>query len=292
MVRWILGWLILYNIKTLAAGAWYQEPQQITSTKNRGFSPEFVILKAGVFSTAGKLTLSPHTPNKKSKTPCINHSKSIAWITHRLSPTETLAEESGKVLGREISQKIDTQCFSAIELDIEPLKKAEPWLESFLKGVKTNLNPDLKLRLAIPILSPQTIDGQFWSLRDGVSAFGWVDGLDVMAYDSGIKSSKEYGQLFKNTFFFVMELNRQSPEKKIIMGLPAYDDQTKLHRKETENLETVLAVLKPFTPFQLKPYCANEIEFAYYAGWTLSAGDIEVHKQLEDWKNNVCKKSS
>lgn len=216
----------------------------------------------------------------------------MAWITHRLSPNETLSSESGKILGSEISQKLGGTCFSAVELDIEPLKKVEPWLEAFLTALKANLRPEIKLRLAVPVLSPQNIEGNFWTLEDGVKALRWVDGLDVMAYDSGIKTAQDYGHLFKNTFFFVMELNKQYPGKKIILGLPAYDDKTHLHQKESENLEIVLSTLKPFTPFQLKPLCAGDIKLAYYAGWTLTAKDIQIHQQIEDWKTHACEKRS
>jgi hypothetical protein len=112
-----------------------------------------------------------------------------------------------------------------------------------------------------------------------------------MAYDSGAKTSKEYEEVFKNIFFFVMELIKQSPEKTIIVGLPAYSDKTPLHLEEAENLNSVLNTLKPFTLFQLKPVCQGEIRLAYYAGWTLSSKDREIQKQIEDWRNDVCKKT-
>lgn len=292
MVRWVLVWLVFYNFKILASGAWYQESQQIPKRGNSDFSPEFVILKSGVFSNQGKLTLDPKITEKNLVSLCSRGIESIAWITHRLSPNQTLSSESGKTLGVEISKKLSGTCFSSVELDIEPLKKAEPWLEAFLTALKTSLKPETKLRLAVPVLSPQTIQGNFWSLEDGVKALRWVDGLDVMAYDSGVKTTEEYGQLFKNTFFFVMELNKQYPGKKIILGLPAYDDKTHLHQKETENLEVVLSTLKPFTPFQLKPLCAGDIKLSYYAGWTLTTKDIQIHQQIEDWKTHACEKRS
>jgi hypothetical protein len=292
MMRWFLGCLILYSFKTWASGAWYQTPQQIPKEKGAKFIPEFVILKVGIFSKQGKLTLIPSANESGLKRHCATGVPTIAWITHRLSPNEQLNEEAGKILGGEISKTLEPTCFSAIELDIEPLTQAEPWLEPFLKGVKLSLKPSFQLRLAIPVLSPKPVPGHFWTLQDGVKALKWVDGLDVMAYDSGVKTSEEYKELFKNTFFFVMELNKQSPEKKMLLGLPTYPDKTKLHSIDKENLESILSTLKSFTPFQLKPYCKGDIRFSFYAGWTLSPKDVKTYQQIKDWKNETCKKSS
>ena len=159
MNRWIFLGLTLYSLKTLASGAWYQEPKQIHVATRDSFNPEFVILKVGVFSNIGQLTLSPSITENTLNKLCSQSVESIAWITHRLSSNEALSEKSGITLGKNISKQLEKYCFSAIELDIEPLKKAEPWLEPFLKGVKNSLNPKIKLRLAVPVLSPQTIDG-------------------------------------------------------------------------------------------------------------------------------------
>jgi hypothetical protein len=284
----ILG--LVLTVKTFAIGAWYRDTLEITKEAKDSFSPQFVLLKLGAFSQQGQLSLSGPSTEKNIKSHCSKGIESIAWVTHRLSSGEKLSEASGKTLGTQVSQVLKGSCFSAVEIDIEPLTQAESWLEPFLKAVKDSLTPQLKLRLAVPVLSPKTIPGNFWSLSDGVKAISWVDGLDVMAYDSGSKTSKEYEEVFKNTFFFVMELIKQSPGTNIIVGLPAYPDKTQLHSKETENLSLVLAVLKPFTPFQLKPFCQGEIRLAYYSGWTLSARDKEIHKQIEEWRNAVCKK--
>jgi len=292
MIRWFLGCLILYSFKTWASGAWYQATRQIPQDKGAKFIPEFVILKVGIFSKQGRLTITPEASKTSLKTHCKTGTPTIAWITHRLSAGEQLNENAGKLLGSEISKALEPACFSAIELDIEPLSQAETWLEPFLKGVKLSLRSNFELRLAIPVLSPKSVPGHYWTLQDGVKALQWVDGLDIMAYDSGVKTSEEYKELFKNTFFFVMELNKQSPEKKIIVGLPAYPDKTKLHSVEKENLESILSTLKSFTPFQLKPYCKGDIRFSFYAGWTLSPKDIETHQQMKDWKNETCQKSS
>ncbi len=292
MILGLLGWLFIFSSGIFASGAWYQTPQQIISSQKAGFTPRFVLLKAGVFSKSGHLSLPKEFHGTSLKTHCSTSVESIAWITHRLSPGETLSELSGKTLGQQIGQSLEQLCFSAVELDIEPLSQAEPWLEPFLKGVRSSLSPKFKLRLAIPVLSPQNLPGHFWSLRDGVKALSWVDGLDVMAYDSGVKSPKDYAQLLKNTFFFIMELNKTSPEKKIILGLPAYNDKTTLHSKNIENLEMALATLRPFTTFQLKPLCEDSIRLAYYAGWTLSESDFKNHQQIEEWKNGICKKGN
>lgn len=287
--NWVL--FSLLSLKLFASGAWYQDMSQVSIPKKAIFNPQFLVLKAGVFSKTGHFTVAKALNKLKLKNEGSRNLESIAWVTHRLSPGETLSKEAGEILGIELSKKLLGTYFTSIELDIEPLTKAESWLEPFLKGIRKNLSSSFKLRLAVPVLSPKTVSGHFWSLQDGAQAINWVDGLDVMVYDSGLKSQKEYSELFKNVFFFVMELVKQSPEKNIILGLPTYDDRTRLHDKEYENLETVLTTLKPFTPFQLKYYCSGQIRFAYYAGWTLSQKDQSQHQQLEEWTNEICKKS-
>lgn len=292
MLRIFVSLGLVLSFKAFASGAWYRDTVEIIKETKDGFTPQFVILKLGAFSQKGELSTSSSFTEKNIKIHCSKEIESIAWVTHRLSSGETLPEASGKTLGGQLSKILKGSCVSAIEIDIEPLPQAESWLEPFLKALKDNLPSQLKLRLAVPVLSPKTIAGNFWSLIDGVKALQWVDGLDVMAYDSGAKSSKEYEETFKNTFFFVMELIKQSPGKTIIVGVPAYSDKTQLHREEAENLNSVLTTLKPFTPFQLKPFCRGEIRLAYYSGWTLSPKDKEIHKQIEEWKNGVCKKTS
>jgi len=292
MYRIVWGVTLLVGLKLFAAGAWYKEPQQISKGPKDTFFPSFVILKIGVFSNSGDLALAPTISESKISSHCDTAISSIAWVTHRLSENETLKPEAGKNLGNRLKKLLSQTCFTAVELDIEPLKEATPWLATFLKGVRETLPEKIKLRLAVPVLSPRSLEGNFWTLRDGVQAMAWVDGLDVMAYDSGAKDSSEFSEIFKNTFFFVMELIKQTPGKDIIVGLPAYQDKTKLHKLDAENLTTVLQTLKPFTPFQIKPLCNGEIKLAYYAGWTLTKKDQETHKKIEEWTHDTCKKTS
>lgn len=292
MFRVLIGLSLLLSLKTFAVGAWYKEIPKIPKTKRGSFLPSFVILKLGVFSHSGELTLAPKISEAQLASHCASSIESIAWVTHRLSENETLKDSAGKTLGQNLSKILAKSCFSAVEIDMEPLSEAHPWLEAFLKGARETLPQKIKLRLAVPILSPHKLSGNYWTLRDGVKALEWVDGLDVMAYDSGAKDTVEFSETFKNTFFFVMELVKQAPGKEIIVGLPAYQDQTKLHRVDAENLNTVLSTLIPFTPFQTKPICSGEIKLAYYAGWTITKKDLETHYKIEEWTNGVCKKSS
>ncbi len=291
MFRILIGVSLFLTLKLFAVGAWYKNTEEIPQAKTGSFSPNFVIMKWGVFSKKGHLTLSKTATNAYLKTHCSKSLDSIAWVTHSLAPGEMLNQKSGKALGTQLAKTLSNTCFSSVELDLEPLKSAQAWLEPFLKGVKETLPKRFKLRLAVPVISLKALPGKFWSLRDGVKGMQWVDGLDIMTYDSGVKNSKEYSEVFKGALFFTIELIKQSPDKDVIIGLPAYDDKTKLHTQETENLETVLATLKPFTPFQLKSLCEGKIRFAYYAGWTLSKKDHDTHKQIEEWTNGICKKA-
>jgi hypothetical protein len=292
MYRFAIWVNFLLTLRLFAVGAWYQEPLQILKSKKDSFSPQFTLIKAGTFSNNGHLTPASWIHPESLTQHCSSSIESRAWVSHRLNQGEKLSSEAGKTLGRDLTQLFKKSCFSTIELDIETLKQFETWLKPFLKEVKSNLPDHFKLTLAVPVLSPQALSGHFWSLRDGVSSLQWVDGLDVMAYDSGASSPKDYAELFKNTFFFVMELVKQSPGKTIVVGLPAYSDQTKVHRPENENLEIVFSTLKPFTPFQLQYFCRGEVKLAYYAGWTLTPKDLKIHKLIEEWTHEICKKNS
>ena len=273
-----------------ASGAWYQNFSQVPYPLNPDFDPEFIILKAGIYSKEGALKWV--LDQKDSKNLCSSKREAYAWVTHRLSGNESLSVEAGTKLGANLKKALANTCFKGIEIDMEPLDAKSAWLPGFLKALKSSLDPALRLHLAIPALSAHKIPGSYWDLSSGVAILEIIDGLDVMLYDTGLASSKDYGALFKNAFFFAMELVKLGPEKKITLGLPTYKDKTKLHQLNAENLSPIVETLKPFTPFQLKHYCLGNVRFSYYAGWTLDKTDLTNHRMIKDWKSQVCKKDS
>ena len=72
MILGLLGWLFIFSSGIFASGAWYQTPQQIISSQKAGFTPRFVLLKAGVFSKSGHLSLPKEFHGTSLKTHCSN----------------------------------------------------------------------------------------------------------------------------------------------------------------------------------------------------------------------------
>lgn len=264
-------------------GAWYKNPEQAALSEI--FSPAFHLLKIGIFSKMGVLKILH--PKKKIQALCQTGTAWEGWITHRLSPGETLSKEAGETLGAALNTFSQGTCLKRMEIDLEPLKEATPWLLEFLKGVKSQA-PHLEIRLAVPALSDTPLSGFTWTKKSLESVLEVSDGADLMLYDTGLGDPKAYTRLVTEAIRFALS---QTPRKSIVLGLPAYNDKTKYHHRPAENLSSALKALQTFSPEELRAVCLKKIRFAYYAGWTLVEKDRENAKNMEQWYVKTCQAS-
>lgn len=183
-----------------------------------------------------------------------------------MSPNEKLTEAAGQKLGAALN--VFSGKAKYLELDIEPVKDPATLVE-FLKGVREKLSPDLKLTIAAPFVSDKKSEANSWTRAQFEHVIPYVDGLELMVYDTGAKTKEEFLSHIQNNSDAVGAWQELYPAKKFLMGLPAYPDKTKLHRPEIENLAVVNERAKTLN---------NAV--AIYAGWTLTETDQRQMEKL------------
>lgn len=269
----------------LANGLWIRAPSEATEHTTSGFSPDFLLLKLGAFSGDG--FFSPKWNSSQLEALCRKKAKAGAWVTHRLSADEILSPKAGTKLARNLNLKLSGSCFFQVELDIEPLRSAPPWLATFLRSVRTELKQDYRLSLAIPPVYEKPVSGFSWKSEEAKFILEEVDGLDPMNYDTGCNTRQCYLEVLQSVFAFARSVVEQTPKKSVLFGFPVYKDRTKKHRLEIENLGHVLLALQNIK--EPKFLCTERIRFAYYAGWTMDREDGENMLRIQKWRENVCK---
>lgn len=286
-MRLIVTFLLWFSLNCLAGplGAWYKAPNQVPNPLDEAFSPSFVLLKVANFNQKGALW--PLFPRQSIQERCKLNQAVEAWVTHRLKKEETLGTDAGLLLGKSLVESLKDTCIKKVEIDLEPLPSATPWLLEFLVGIKTT-SKELEIRLAVPALSEKPLVGPTWNKESVDKVLEKIDGVDFMLYDTGLQDKREYAALLKNAIRFALNVSETSP---IVLGVPAYQDRTKYHQLKVENLETVLEVLKSFPPKELVPLCLKKVRLSLYAGWTLSKELLHARK-LEEWYRIVCKKDT
>jgi hypothetical protein len=277
--------IFLVSTTALAHGAWFKNPSQIALYRSRSRDAlTLAIVKKGVFNRRGKVTFESFTETAEF---CGKPMARVAWITHRLSKGETLSKESGSHLGKELNRRLPRPCFTGVELDIEPLASPPPWLFEFLTGVRETL-VDFRWSLAVPPVSTIPIEGFSWKPEEAIRVLEIAHGLDFMIYDTGSEKGEQYARTLKETLAFTDEASARFPGKSFVLGLPAYPDKTRLHRAAVENLIEVELALKTVPSLPGKGLCRPEVQWAVYAGWTMTATDHAAIERLSQWRKSLC----
>lgn len=263
---------------------------EIPHALNTRFSPSFLILKAAIFSRTGTLKMVGE-PKDWQKL-CEKNYSLTAWITHRLKKNDTLSNEVAEKLAANLNEKIGSSCFRQVEIDLEPLTGEEPWLEAFLKKLKSQLKPELKLRVALPFLAEEPTVGTHWKKEFAQKILPAVDGMDFMVYDTGSKTLQDYLKLVDYNLKEANRLLTGPIEKTILLGIPAYHDRTPLHRDVIENVSAFFAALKALKLAEVSKICSGQILLSLYAGWTLSPEDRKNIEEMKSWLMEACKKDS
>ncbi len=269
---------------SLGAGVWLKNPTDANRFSGLSFQPEFFILKLNAFSSNGSFR-SRWTPKDLAQI-CSLKAPLFGWVTRRLSVKEVLTKESGKKLASNLNNEIKGSCISEIELDMEPMAAPPRWLNEFLRSVRTHLDSNYKLSLAIPALSASKIPGYSWTPEWAKEILAEIDSLDIMNYDTGLSSTQAYKDLIKTGLDFAKTIVTQFPEKRVLMGFPAYKDRTRHHQQKVENLNEVLNTLTGVS--ESKFFCNDRIRFAHYAGWTMDGSDVKYANLIENWKKTHC----
>lgn len=259
------------NIYSVNLGTWHKNPVEITSPAAHPVN--FVLVKTGVFSKTGALKKT--LTDSELSTLCQKAIPLESWVTHRLSEKEILSPEAGTRLGRELANGAKGTCLRRIEIDLEPLKEATPWLLAFFLHLKRETQK-LEIRLAIP---------HDWTEESIRKILAIIDGVDWMLYDTEIRTAEKYQALIQKALRFSLQ---NGADKQIVLGFPAYQDKTRKHLERVENLASVLNALKIFEPSDLAPLCQQRIRFSLYAGWTLGTDERTHAKKLEEWYSIAC----
>lgn len=259
-------------------GTWAKNPAAIPTT-----SP-FVLLKTAKFSRKG--FVKPSLTEKQIAEACKAGVDLHAWVTHRVAPDEIMSPEVGSSMGEALAKLLNKTCFSAVELDIEPLNTPPPWLVPFLKAVRAKLPKNLVLRLAIPPVTTEPLTAWAWKSADALAVLDAVDGFDFMIYDTGLKDWYAYGRVITDTVTFI---SQAPPLKRFVLGFPAYSDRTLRHQLRIENLEIVKHGLKRLPPAVVKTVCSDRVELAFYAYWTARKFDKPHMEAVDAWRKETCK---
>ncbi len=261
----------LLSTAVIAGGAWYQTLEQLDKFP----TPGPAIIKAGSFSSNGALKLKPLTEA------CLRRIRLAAWITRKLNHKEKLSPQAGKRLGKELNKL--PLCFSTVELDIEPLFQYAEWLPLFLNAVRQELSSVRKLHVALE--PPAGLEESKWSEEDYSKILETIDGIDVMLYDTALMFPLSYKKLTEQVVGKLGLLLTKFEKREIWLGLPTYQDRTKLHSPRVENLivatEGIKASIAP-------AFCSKNFQFVFFAGYDMTPEDKTKADALGDWLREYC----
>jgi len=279
----IVRFAVLVSLFAFGDGFWFRSPRQL---EHSPFLPEFVLLKWGVFSKTGWVSVRRDDVNHGFL--CRSKIESFAWITHRLSEGEVLSSAAANKLGVELNRLLHETCFSGVELDIEPIPSGSQWLKGFLREIRAKLKAEYRLHAAIPPVSSENWVGLTWKEQEALSVLEEIDGVDLMLYDTGAANEKKYIDLLHENFRFAKKAMSQFSNKKMVLGFAAYKDKTKKHRLTVENLKIALKALKEFPDSKNLLCHPLSLRVVYYAGWTMDGEDVKVAHQLIQWRKTLC----
>lgn len=258
-------------------GAW-------TKSQASGEPFDFSIRKAGVFSTSGHIKWSVPFP----KVDAGRRHQTQWWLTHRLSPGETLSVDAGKKLAatlRQEAQARGSELPATIQIDIEPLHwptgERKDWLLHFAKAFRTELAGAAHLHFAIPGI-------QEWDTNQTLQLVQNSDGVALMVYDTGARETSQYQQHLQKNLDWLLQIMPEFQDKTFVLGLPVYYDKTAKHRSSVENLQQFISVWSKQIPEARKSLCSSRLQVALYAAWTMTPEDTTFAKALKDeW--NLCR---
>lgn len=261
-------------------GAWWKEGPVADKPAWRGFSQP-AILKRAIFSRTGHLRWVGPPPGSAT---CEKAPAAWAWVTHRLSPGETLSADTGRAIGKALG--VLEGCFSAVELNIEPMPAPPDWLVPFLSAVRTALPDRVALRTAVPAVTTKPLVGPSWRPDAAMRVLEAVDGIDLMLYDTGERSPLGYLTVLSDAGELALRSGRGPKGPRALLGIPAYADKTDLHDRQIESLSTVMALLPKLPESARRGWCYAEV--AVYAGWTATDPDVKQADAIRQWRANGC----
>lgn len=259
-------------------GTWVKDPLSVNKTM------AFALLKSAVFGKEGNL--EPALTEKDIAAVCQTGVEMRAWITHKVGFEEVITPEAGTRLGEGIAALLKKSCFTAVELDIEPLRTPPFWLAPFLKNVKAKLPKSLSLHLAVPTITAEPKTKWPWTTTQANAVLEAVDGFDLMNYDTGHSEKEPYQRIVADAVQFIS----QAPSTKhFVLGFPAYHERTPRHFARSENLEVAQMGLKRLDTAAAKALCPARIEFSFYAHWTAQRFDKPLMDDIDAWRKDLCK---
>lgn len=286
MRRTLTIFLLILPVVANGDGAWTKTAEAyLAGLSDPTFTWDFGLLKAGIFSRSGSLTITLEGAWRSKL--CAASRRPTAWVTHRLETGETLTRDTASRLAKELNLLLKEGCFDGVELDVEPLKDLPDWLMVFTKELRTKLDRSFRLTMAIPTVSERTAGETTWSVRAALKLLSTVDGLDLMIYDTGAATTEAYATYVRHALGFSVKATRRFLGKTITLGLPAYADMTLKHRKGIETIDTAKRVFLEEERL-VKILCGASVRVAYYSGWTITSEEMRTANELARWRLRLC----
>jgi hypothetical protein len=169
---------------------------------------------------------------------------------------------------------------AGVHLNVEPWPDGNQDMLRFLDELRTALPKGKILSVAAypPPTRWQPVPDVHWSKTYFQQVASRCDHMAVMMYDTGIRYPKIYQHVMRGWTRDIFNWTENLPKPpSILLGLPAYDDDTDYHRPNVENLQNSLRGIHAGL-HDLDGWPTNYQGTAIYSDWELDS--MEWHHWL------------
>jgi len=252
-------------------GTWLWDARVLgTVTANRLFSPSFMVIGAGEFSSSA--LARPAFIFELLYQVCGRKVPIHAWVQGNLPPKAVLSFEKGKAFGLTINTTLEGLCFKDVQLAFLTALKTDPLVIEWLRGMRAALDPIYRLRVTAPFLSITPGDAPSWPPDFARSVLNVVDTLDIAFHSSGKHSTAEFSQFLREQWNHATKLldgDWGGRRKELMAGFSAFKSISDHHDPAAEKLELVDDFFKALPLAELAPLCNGRIQLAVFASFTM-----------------------
>lgn len=259
-----------------------KEMAEFISTLNKN-EIKYVYIHSGPLNIDGTINDMPGEffQNLKIQAPDVIF---LPWIGGHRERLKLHEDEWVSVFLQTVS-KLHERGFDGIHLDIEPIRDNDIAYINLLKRLKSQWDGKLFISHATRRLSPNgtdmsLFDKNFWSINFYRQTMLYSDQTVLMGYDTCLKFSKLYIAYMKHQTKLLLSNSVTFNNHKVLIGIPAYEDVSKLSDPNIENIKNAVIGVK----LGLSELSENELSkfegVSIYANWVT---DDEEWDQYEDY---------
>lgn len=210
--------------------------------------------------------------------------RAIAWIyagNRRGSGHVNLADPAIRTAMVDEAAWLVNECgFDDVQWDYEVCSDGDPDFLRLLRETRALLPRSALIAVATQVWRPPPHKRWGWGDNYFRQVAAACDQLDVMCYDTGLRTADRYRELVRQQVLHVTAAAAVNPRCRVVLGVPAYQDPDASHHPEAENvrvaLQGVAAALAD--PHVHRRAFAGVALFADY-----TAGPIEWEAYRKQW---------